>query len=173
MKHWSREERDESEALLLEVVKRETTQAERVDLMETLMADAMQARRAWAADMERECRRDGYARQIKNYLKRTRVIFVHRNAVVTKPRVVGVTRYGEAGGKYAVQALYETMTFDEIREKRRAYLAQRQAYDENVALCDKYLALADLVPDVVTPTEAAHVLGVDIDAYLSDARAAS
>lgn len=169
MKHWSPEERAEYEGLLLEVVKREEGQADRVDYMEHLMADATQARRGWAVDLDRDCRRDGYARQIKNYLKRTRVVFARGVDMVEKPRVVGVTRKAEDGSRYAVQSLYETLTFDELRDKRRAYLAQRRSYDESVALCDRYLALADMAPGSSTPLDATRSLGIEIDVFLAGA----
>lgn len=167
MKHWTPEDVREWDSLLQEVVESAETTVERTDLMERLMDDAVNAHRPWANDMQRQCLRDGYARQWKAYMKRTRVIVATREATVEKPRVVGVKRLDEAGAKYDVQALYELLTFDEIRAKRRENLAQIKAYTDSVAVCDKYLALQSLAPEAATPAEAAKSLGIDIDEWLA------
>lgn len=169
---WSPEERDEYEALLHEVISGARLTGDRVRLMETKMADAEQAHRPWVRDANREAVRTGYASQIKGYLKRNRVALSHDGLILSRPRIIGTPKVSDSGQTYYEQALIELKTFDELRAKRSDYLAQIRAYDANVALIDKLLALADLAPTATTPAEAAAQLDIDLDEYLGGAEAA-
>lgn len=169
---WSPEERDEYEALLFEVISEARQSGERVRLMEAKMADATQAHRAWVQDANRDALRTGYASQIKSYLKRNRVALSHDGLILSRPRVIGTPKVTGEGKTFYEQALIELKTFDELRAKRSDYLAQIRAYDANVALIDKLLALADLAPGAGTPAEAALLLDIDIDEYLGGVEAA-
>ena len=165
-KGWSEEERAEYEALMTRVLAATESMAERVDLMDRLLADAVQAQRFWASEVERESRRAGYASRIKRHEKeRQTVLVAHNGALLTKPRVIGTTRRVD-GRAVAVQTLFDAMTWDELEAKRSDYLVQMRAYDTNIATIDRLLALRDLAPDSATPEEAAAEIGTDIDTWL-------
>lgn len=170
-KTWSPEERAEYDAMLNEVVTSATDSGERADLMEEKMRDAIQAQRFWANDAEYHACRVGYHAQIKSYLKRNRLLFWHDGTPISRPRVIGTKAINEVGETVHVQALIETLTFDELRQKRLDYLRQIRAYDENLALTDRLLALADLCPEATTPIEALKLLHLSVEDYLGEAAA--
>lgn len=164
---WSPEEIAEYEAMLQKVVEDADGTRSRVDLMESLVGDAVQAHRYWARDCEREARRVGFAAQIKSYLKRNRVLFINRDAAVSKPRVVGLKRSTAEGEVYDVQALIEAATFDELRDKRIQAIKQIKSYSDTVALLDRVLALKDMYPHTQFVVDALHEHGMSLDEYLA------
>jgi hypothetical protein len=164
---WSAEERDEFDETLALVVGSADPTGERVDRMEQLVAGAVQAHRTWAVDVEREARRIGFASLIKAYLKRTRVVFLNREAMVDKPRVVGFKRTSTDGVVYDVQALLETATFDELRAKRREAIRTMRSYRDSIALFDALLTLAEIYPDAATVAEALVAHGMSLDDFLT------
>lgn len=163
---WGPGEKEEYDVLLQRVIEEADSTHERVDLMERLVTDAIQAHRWWASDCERDARRTGFAAQIKSYLKRSRVLFANREAMVDKPRVVGFKRANAEGVVYDVQALLETATFDELRDKRREAIRSIKSYSDSIALLDRLLFLAELHPDAATVAEALEVHGMSLDEYL-------
>lgn len=171
MKHasWSPDDNAEFDALMQAVVSEATSTGDRVEAMAEKIADARQAHRFWAGDIDREALRTGYASQIKSWLKRNRVLFAYHGAVLSKPRVIGRrSRSGEGSASFE-QALIEAFTFDELRTKRHEYIDQIRAYTENIALIDRLLALADLVPGATSPVEACEQLGITVESWLNEA----
>lgn len=167
-KHWSADERAEYEALMSRVLAATETTRERVDLMEDLVTDAIQAHRFWASDVERESRRAGYAARIKRHEKERETVLVsYEGRLLSKPRVIGTTRRID-GHPVAVQGLIEVMTWDELEAKRADYLVQIRAYDVNIATIDRLLALRDLAPGAATPEEAATSIGTTVDEWLGE-----
>jgi hypothetical protein len=167
-KNWSPEERDEYDAMLAEIVTSATDSGERADLMEAKMRDAIQAQRFWANDAEYHACRVGYLAQIKSYLKRNRLLFSYEGLLISRPRVVGTKSVSESGETVHIQALIETLTFD---EQRLEYLRQIRAYDENLALVDRLLALADMCPEASSPIDALKMLDLTVEDYLGEAAA--
>lgn len=170
-KTWGPEERAEYDAMLDEIISSASDTGERADLMEAKMRDAIQAQRFWANDAEYHACRVGYIAQIKSYLKRTRVMFSYDGSIISRPRFVGARAKTESGEVFYTQALIETLTFDELREKRLDYLRQIRAYDENLALVDRLLALADMCPKASTPNDALKLLNLTVEDYLGEAAA--
>lgn len=170
-KIWSPEERDEYDEMLRKIVTSTADSGDRVDLMEARMADAVQAHRFWANDAERSACRVGYSAQIRSYIKRNRLMFSHEGSVIFRPRVIGTRGINELGEKFHAQALIETLTFDELRQKRLDYLRQIRAYDENLALVDRMLALADMCPEANSPIEALELLNLTVEDYLGEVAA--
>jgi len=165
-KGWSEEERAEYEVLMARVLAESEAMVERVDLMDQLVQDAVQAHRFWASEVEQESRRAGYAARIKRYEKERHTALVsYQGTLLTKPRVIGTTRRVE-GRAVAVQTLFDAMTWDELAAKRADYLVQIRAYDANVATIDRLLALRDLAPDAMTPEQAATAIGTTVDTWL-------
>jgi hypothetical protein len=162
---WAPEERAEYDEMVASIVQEADSTEARIDLYEAAVADAVQARRFWATDLDRDARRTGYREQIKGWLKRNRVLVNYHGRVASKPRIVGTRRSSEAG-EYDVQALLDALTFDEIEAKRKEYLRQVRTYSDNVALMDRLLALRDMAPDAITPREACVALGLALEDYL-------
>jgi hypothetical protein len=162
---WSPQDRAEYDAMVASVVQTERTTEARVNLYEKLTADARQAHRFWAGEIDRDARRTGYREQIKRWMKRNRVLVSFDGRMVSKPRVVGI-RQSQGEESYDVQALLDALTFDEIEAKRREYLRQVNVYTDNVALMDRLLALRDMAPTATTPAEACALLDLDFDEYL-------
>jgi DNA mismatch repair ATPase MutS len=167
-KAWSPDERAEYEKLLSEVVNEKTTSRDRIDAMERKVLDAIQARRRWAREVERHATLLGYGSLIRSYLDRIRIPYVRNGNRVVKPRIIGVRRKSTDGTVADQQVLIDIATFDELREKRAAYLRQIKSYSDSVALADRLLALADLVPNAANPREAAKLLGTTVEAWLGE-----
>jgi len=158
--------RREYEALLNAVIAEADGTGERVALMDRFMEDAIQAHRHWAVQVEGAARRNGYAAEIKTYLKRTRVVINLNDREISKPRTIGTRRESDDGKVIDLQLPFEVLTFDQIRDKRREYLTQINAYTDNLAVADRLLALAEMAPGSNTPAEAAKLLGIVLDEYL-------
>lgn len=121
---WGDDDKKDYDALLQKVIEGAEGTGARVDLMEKLVNDAIQAHRFWARETEREA------------------------------------------------ALYDTATFDELRDKRREALRQVRTYSDTVALLDRLLALAELYPDASSVATALIEHGMSLDEYLGVAEAA-
>ena len=161
--------RREYETLLNEVLVQAEGTGERARLMQQKIDDAVQAQREWASLVKRNAEIDGYAAAIKVHLKRTRVVVNINDREVSKPRTIGTKRTDDAGKVIDLQLPFEVLTFDQIRDKRKEYLAQARAYSDNVAMTDRLLALEEMAPGHATPAEAARALGISLDDYLARA----
>lgn len=163
---WAPEERVEYDQMLQDVIEQAEGTGRRVDLLERLLNDALQAHRFWARDVERHALRTGLRAQIKQHLDRRKVVRPARDVLVEKPRVVGIQRRTEAGQVYFAQVAYDVMTFDELRAKRGEVLRQLRAYSDTIALIDRLLALADMHPEAKTVQEALDLHEMSLDDYL-------
>jgi hypothetical protein len=169
IKVWNPADRGEFETLLQEVCEQADGTGERCAVMDRLVSDAQQAHRDWAYDVERQARLIGYAFEIKGWLKRNRKVVAIGGRKIRKPSVIGTQRADGNGGVIDYQLPFVTLTFEELRKKRREYMQQIQAYNDNVALMDKLLALEEMAPATGTPKEAARHIGIDLDDYLAGA----
>lgn len=166
------ESREEYDALMAEVVSEADSTGERAALMDAKVADAIQAHRQWAMESEQAAKLDGYSRQIKDYLKRTRVVVaLTEKRSITKPATVGTKQMTSAGKWVDVQLPLEVLTFDQLRQKRGEYLRQRKSYDDNIAVADRLLALEEMSPGAVTPADACAAIGTSLEDYLGEAQA--
>jgi hypothetical protein len=166
---WSPEERDEFEQLLGEVVDASRDTTARLNLMDELVSDAIQAHRPWASEVARSARREGYAREIKRHQDRQRVSVAYDGRVLSVP-AVQARRVVDADGAVAYQReLIELWSWDELWEKRGEALKAAQTYSDKVAHYDRLLALRELSPTSTTPAEAAEALGVDLGEWLGRA----
>lgn len=163
---WSPEERAEWDDLLEQVTQETESTGDAVDMLKGLVRDAVQAQRFWANDIEDAALRTGLRSLINAYKKRHRVFVSYRGELLNKARAIGVKHVAEDGSTWHAQPLIDVMTWDQIREKRRAYLAQLRAYTSNVAEMDQLLALQEMCPGAVTPQEACEQLGTTVDEYL-------
>lgn len=168
---WSPDERVEYDALLAEVCRTADATEDRINIYEAKIADAVQAQRFWAGDVDRDARRTGYREQIKGWLKRTRVVVNLGERNVSKASVVGVKRVRD-GHVYDAQVMFEVMTWQEINAKRIDSLRQVATYSDSVAMYDRLLALRDLAEgkgSARTPAEACDLLGIALTDYLQAA----
>jgi len=166
---WSPEEREEFEALLAEVVGASRETAARLDLMDELITDAIQAHRPWATEVARSARREGYAREIKRYQDRERVAVAYDGRVLSVPAVQARKVVDDDGAVTYQRELLQFWTWGELKAKRQEAVKAATTYTEKIAHYDRLLMLADLAPESTTPAEAAAALGVDLGEWLGRA----
>ncbi len=167
---WTPEERQEYDEVMAKVIAHSKNTAARLDLFEQLLADAIQARRIWARDVERSLLRDGLASEIRRYLHREQALVSYRGEVLNMPRIQGVKTRTTSGVVVHQQAMIELCPWDQIIEKRKEALKAVGTYTAKIAHYDKLLALHDLAPDAETPMEAAMALGTTVDKWLVGGR---
>lgn len=166
---WSPEERDEYEALLAEIAAETTDTRERLDRFEHKLADAIQAHRPWATEVERACRRFGMGKELSRFEARNRALVSHDGRVLSLP-AIQARRVTTTDGDVTYQReLIEVWTWQQIQDKRAEALRAGQTYTEKVAHYDRLLALRVLAPESKTPREAAESAGLDLDDFLSKA----
>lgn len=166
---WSPEERAEYEALVGEVVDASRETRARLDLMDELINDAIQAHRPWASEVARAARREGYAREIKRHQDRQRALVAYDGRVLSVPAVQARKVVDSDGSVTYQRELIELWSWDELWEKRGEALKAAKTYSEKVAHYDRLLALRELAPDAETPAEAAEALGLDLGEWLGRA----
>lgn len=170
---WLPEEQEEYDQMITEIISGTTNTAKRLDAFESRLADAIQAQRYWARDVERACLRKGMAAEIKNFQdRRNRALVSHEGRVMSMPKAQGRTVRTEAGEVAHDRALIEVWTWEQILDKRATDLRARRHYDDRIAYLDRLLALRELCPDSVSPTDAAAQLGIDLDEFLAKPLAA-
>lgn len=169
---WSPEERTEYDDLLAQVVASTTNTSRRLDLMEELIEDSVQAQRVWASDVVRAACRDGFASEIKRYQDRNRALVASTTGrVLNVPRVQGTVARRDDGEMYHQRALIELWTWEQIADKRAEAIRAQRLYGDKIAHYDKLLALRDLCPDSSSPSDAAKQLGISLDDWLGDVAA--
>ena len=166
---WSPQERSEFDELVAEVIAASTGTAERLDLMDAKILDAVQAHRPWATEFARAARREGYAREIKRHQDRERIPVAYDGRVLSVPAVQARRVVDESGVAGYQRELIELWTWDELREKRREAIRASTTYTEKVAHYDRLLMLGELAPESSTPAEAAESLGVELGDWLGRA----
>jgi hypothetical protein len=172
---WSPEEKAEWEAALeLAVTTTEddtrtqmANSARAADMLARIVADAVQAHRPWAFDVQRTALHDGLNKMVKEWRKKIRIVGADDDEkTVDRPGVIGVVRAGEDGEKWVQQVLIQTATFDELRAKRKEYAKQVAAFKDNIFIVDKLLRLQAMCPVAATPQEACDLLGIDLGEYM-------
>ncbi|MFY1686407.1 hypothetical protein [Plantactinospora sp. WMMB782] len=164
---WSPEDREEFEQMLAEICGRTTDSAERIDLAEALLNDAVQGQRFWARQVERACLRDGLGAEIRRYEDRNRVMFAHDGRVLSMPAKQARRVQVDDGRTVFQRELIELWPWAQIEDKRAEAIRARRTYDDKVAHYDRLLALRVLCPDSASPDEAARQLGIDLQTYLA------
>lgn len=163
---WGSDERKEYDALLAEVIASTSRTSERLDLFQSRIADAVQAHRPWARDVERSAARAGLAKEIKAYQDRNRAMVAYNGTVLNLPRVQSRIVRDETGETYHQRELIELWSWQQLADKRAEALRGRKTYSEKVAHYDRLLALREMCPESVTPADAAKQLGINLDEFL-------
>lgn len=164
---WSTDDRDEFDALLADVVAQTRFTSERLDLMETGIADAIQAGRLWASEVETAAARQGYASEIKRFQDRNRALVSHDGQVLNVPKVQSRVVRADSGETYHQRELIELWTWEQIEAKRREALTGRRSYSEKIGHYDRLLALRDVCPKSISPADAAKQLDITLDDWLA------
>jgi len=133
--------------------------------------DGIQAHRLWALDAERELRRRGAWQMLTSWRKsQPRPVQInHDGTIYLKSPMIGVGRLGADGKTIFQQELFHLCTFDELREKLRAYMKSVAAYERNIHMAVRLLALedlAELADGSWTPAQACELLGTTVEQYL-------
>lgn len=164
---WSQDDRDEFDELLADVIAQTRFTSERLDLMESGIADAIQAGRIWASEVETAAARQGYASEIKRFQDRNRALVSHDGQVLNVPRVQSRVVRTDSGESYHQRELIELWSWQQIEEKRREALTGRRTYNEKIGHYDRLLALRTMCPDAANPADAAKRLGIALDDWLA------
>lgn len=171
MKHWDDDERVEYDEACSEAWHVSDRQSDRNDRMVEIITDAVQAQRQWAVDIRDDALRSGLAAKLKQWKRKQakgEVTVAYNGEVLNTARLVGTKHRDDSGDTYHEQTLFDTMPWDELKEKRREDLRQRQVYDIRINTWDRLLALEELAPGASTPAEAVAQLGTTIESYLGE-----
>lgn len=167
---WSQQDRDEYAAACAEAWDSGDSTRERGKHFRTLVDDAVQAHRTWALDLAHQFAERGAQTELNSWRKATRPLaaVTHDGRVINTTRVIGVQRKDDDGARYVTQVLFDLLSFREIEEKVTEYRRNEQAYRDNITVANRLLKLRELVPDAVTPADAAARLGTTVDAWLME-----
>ena len=169
-KRWSDTERAEFEAVVLESIAVDGSNSKRAEAFAAKVADAIQAHRPWARDVEKDALSRGFKNVFRAEARKGTVTVMLKGTSVEKPAQVSVRKQSEDGVTYEQLAFFETLTRQQVADKRTEYLKQRRAYDSNIATMDKLAALMDAAQadDIET---ACAIIGVTVEEWLvSDAQ---
>jgi len=169
MRHWNDVDRDEYNKACQEAWEFSDRQPERIDRMVEVIRDAVQAQRRWACDIHQDALRNGLGGKLNTWSKnRNKVAVAYNGQVLSKPRTIGTQKRSDDGETYVTPTLFDYMPWDELIAKRYEYVRQRMAYDADISLMDRLLALRDMAEDAKTPAEAVVQLGITIEEYLGE-----
>lgn len=173
MRGWTKDKKAELDAAFSEAWAKGGNSKQRADALLDIVADATQAHRQWAREVERQALRSGLASLLKRWKKARDTVQVSVDGrVLNKPATVGTVVKDDEGEVWHQQVLMHDMTRDELKDKRREYLRQIRAYTDNVEVVDRLLALLDAAEGADTPRDAAAELGTTVEAWLSGQDAA-
>jgi hypothetical protein len=166
---WSPEDHKEYEAALEEAFEAGTTTTERIDALEAILADAVQAHRPWARDIEREAIRTGLDKLIVSHGNRRQppVLFVYDGRVISKPRRRGVVTRLDSGERVHQQELFEVMTWDEFDSLDENRADQIGTLVDERRMLGRIRQLRQLHPDSTTVGEALHLQGCSLDEWVA------
>lgn len=170
---WSDDDRVEYEVLITEAL-HEPVVAHRRDVFLGGLDDAVQAQRYWALDINSEIRHDGADRILKREQehRRPRVPVARGEIIVGRmPREVGRRNRDEDGKVIHERALFDYLTWDELRDKIDEYSRNRRQLDVEILALRRLLTLRDMVPGTTTPAEACEQLGITVEEFLASERA--
>lgn len=156
--------------MMEEVIASSPDSAERRAAFLSKLNDAVQAHRPWAVALDADIRRRGATDEVAWYAK-ARVpkrLFSHDGQLLTQDAVAGFKRTRATGQRWVAQELITVAPWDELRAKRAEQITMERSYGAKAALYDRLLALHDLAPSAANPDEACGLLGIDMDAYLSE-----
>jgi hypothetical protein len=173
---WSPQDCKEYDTALIEAFESGTTTAERIDALEVILADAVQAHRPWARDIEREALRDGLNKFIVEYGKRRQpdVVLAYNGRVISKPRRRGVViRLDETGERAYQQELFEDMTWVQFRSLLDNRVSQINSIAEELRVLRRIDQLRQRWPNSAGVAEALHLQGCSLDEWLAAGEVAS
>lgn len=133
---------------------------------------AQQCTRAtcWAVTVGLMIRNDGASRILKAEQERRipRVPVAHNGSVLgAVPHEMGVTVRDQRGQASYQRSLFEFMTWEELRTKRKEAASMRDANDVIALACSKLLTLESRVAEAANPSQACQALGVTFEDFLA------
>lgn len=139
-----------------------------------LVRTAADAGALWARDLLKTWVQRGAEGEVKNWKRRTTPTYAvaYNGRLVNRYAVGGVKRRTEDGEQFHAQTLFELMTWDQLENKIREYVAQISAYKADIALIAVLLKLRDAAPETATPHEAAKALGTTVREWIGQQGAA-
>lgn len=159
---WGPGEQAEYDAAIHEVFTRSKDIRERTAHFETIIADGVNAHRAWARDIERQATWHGLQKILKAEESRVRQI---ETPNATRSGTVGV-KVHSAERVMQMRLPWEELTWDGLAAKCAEYAKQLTAYNQNLAICAALMDLRERAGTAATVGEALVCLGVDLQGYL-------
>lgn len=169
---WTDEERSEYDDTMVRAwADSRVSPEERIDILLDGIADADQARRVWSRDTRRQAERRGAWLLLRSWKQaQPRPLEINwKGEIHLKSPVIGVKERTPEGAFVDQQVLVHFATFDQLRDKLPKYLQQIKAYELDIHLMVKLLALQDEVEGADgswTPAKACEALGVTVQEYI-------
>ena len=172
-KRWGTEEIAEyDEAVRESLLARRTD--ERTHRFIEVVQDAVQAHRPWAREVLSDMVYRGAASILRAEERRQShaTVEVKRDGkTVTVPRILGVRRPDKDGRMTFERALFDDMSVEELAAKRDEFRAGQKTYGDDAEVMERLLDLC-IQAHRETPAEAAAVLGLTVNEWIHEVRAA-
>ena len=165
-KTWTDTDNAEFDSLVNDVNALDVSNADRGRKFAEFIADAIQARRLWARDVERAALAAGFQIVWRRVTRRGTVKVLVNGREIEKPAQLSVKRENASGQRFQQLAFFDELSLAQVKEKRVEQRIMRNAYDDNIATLDKIedFILAAGTTSVATAEEA---LGLTLDAWLA------
>lgn len=165
---WGEEERREFDELVAEAMVAKRSD-ERTRRFVAGVLDAVQAHRPWAREVEAHLTYQGASAVLKAEEKRrpdATIAVSFDGVILDKPRSLGVRRTNDTGETWVERTLFDYMTVEELEAKRKEFLANARAYTDDAEVMDRLIAMCE-VAGTATPAEAARILGVPVERWIT------
>jgi hypothetical protein len=172
---WSENDRADFDVLVSDALA-EPVVASRVDVFLAGLDRAVKAKRYWALDCRNDMRRRGAEKVLTNEqaLRTPRVPVTQNGVILGKaPRELGRKIRDEEGKQIHARALFDFLTWDELREKRAEFARSARAAMVDRFTVEKLLSLEEKVPGAKSPADACRLLGTTVEEFLSTEEEAS
>lgn len=166
---WSDDDRTEFDTLVTDAL-RWSKPGQRIDVFLAGLDSALEAGRYWAKDVHHDIRDNGTGKVLKDEADRRKPrvpVSDNGNILGTVPREMGTRRANSTGKLEQHRTLFDYLTWDELRAKRREFQAMGAALAVNEAAVAKLLELEELVPGASTSAEACDRLGTTVEDWLA------
>lgn len=170
---WSDDDNAEyDEAMTAAWAERGISPEQRQDIFLDAIESGIQAHRVWARDIERTALHRGAWSLLRSWRRaRPRPIEMNwKGQIHLRTPMIGVKRRSGDGEVFDQQVLVHFATFGELRTKLTALLVSVKAYELDIHMIVRLLALEEQVEDADdswTPAQACKALGTTLEEYLS------
>ena len=162
---WSDSERVLFENLMGDALALDASTSVRANYFAERVDAAAASGQQWAVELAADAQARGFKNLYRAEARKGTVTVMLDGREVEKPSLVSVKKQNSEGVVFEQLAFFDTLTRQQVADKRLEYLKQRRAYDSNIAVMDKLAALMDAAgaDDVET---ACAFIGVSVEDWL-------